>query len=294
MNRILFPTRFRKLSFNSLEPLLVLKNAGLREVILCHVISREDVGFVPFGGYMKEEEEKLRENATIRFQDWQASLSARGIESKIVIRVGEPVPQILQIAEEEKADFMVVGKKEERDYKHPFAGSKTIQIITRSRIPVLVAKFMVCFQANGGEVCERVNDRLFDKPMLVIDWSEPCGRALNFIASLNRVIKRVLIFHDLDTGDCGKHDKVGIQHIAKESSGKLDEFCAALKNTGIEAEPHLGAGNKLDEIIRVSRERQATMIIAGTTRKSRVSELLHGSISHEIAKISELPTLLVP
>ena len=294
IERILFPTKFRKLSLNALESLLVLKDAGLKEVILCHVISREDVGFVPFGGYMKDEEEKLKQEALIKFEDWQKTIAARGVDSRIVIKVGDPVPQILHAAEDEKADMMIVGKERATSTEHPFAGSNTLQIITRSKIPAMVGKFMVCYKVNDGEVCERVNDRIFDSPMLVTDWSEPCERALELVGSLNSVIKKAIIFHDMDLNILKKHDKEEIEIIKKRSSAKLDGFCSVLKKAGIDAESHLGAGELLEEIIRISRERQATMIIIGTSSKSRFSELLHGSISHEIAKVSELPTLLVP
>lgn len=294
IERILFPTKFRELSFDSLDPLLALKDAGLKEIILCHIIARKDVGFVPFGGYMKEEEEKRAEEARIRFEDWRKSISDRGVESKIVIRVGEPVPQIFHVAEDEKADMMVVGKKRETRLEHPFAGSHTLQLIARSRIPALVSKFSVCFKVDGNEVCERINNKIFERPMLVTDWSEPCKRALGFVSSIAPVIKEALIFHDIDSREFKKFDRAELQHIEEQSSVKLNEFCAILKNSGVKAEAHLGAGDILEEIIRISRERQATMIIIGTSGKSRFSELLHGSVSHELAKLSELPTLLVP
>ena len=47
--KILFYTRFREMAFNSLEAVLALKHAGLKEVVLTHVIPREDVAFVPYG-----------------------------------------------------------------------------------------------------------------------------------------------------------------------------------------------------------------------------------------------------
>ena len=88
IEKILFPTKFRHLALNSLEQLYPLKAAGLKEVVLCYIIPRDEVGFVPYGGYLKEEEERLRAEARIRFEDWQQSLSKQGISSKIVIEVG--------------------------------------------------------------------------------------------------------------------------------------------------------------------------------------------------------------
>jgi len=290
IERVLFPTRFRELSFNSLEALLVLKKAGMKEIILCHVISREDVGFVPFGGYLQEEEDKLMAEARIRFEDWQRSISEKGIESKIVIRVGDIVPQILHVAEEEKVDMIVLGKKKE---EHPFAGSKTFEIMTRSRIPALVSKYMVHYMI-GTESHEKINEKIFERPMLVTNWSEPSERALDFMISLDGIINKALIFHDIDVNISKKHDKEELHQIEKQSSEKLDAFCEKLKTAGIDAESHLGAGEVVSEIIRISRDRQATMIIIGTSGKGWLNELIKGSVSHQVAKDSELPTLLVP
>ena len=51
----------------------------------------------------------------------------------------------------------------------------------------------------------------------------------------------------------------------------------------------------LDEIVRISRERNASMIIVGNTSKDRLlSNILDRSLSYQVTKISELPTLLVP
>lgn len=115
IEKILYPTKFREFSLNCLEELLVLKKVGLKEIILCYIIPREEIGFVPFGGFLKEEEEKQREKALLNFENWQRILSERDIKSKIVIKVGNPVVEIIRIAEEEKANLIVVGRKKEPD-----------------------------------------------------------------------------------------------------------------------------------------------------------------------------------
>ena len=292
VERILFPTKFRELSFNSLEQLFALKDSGLKEIILCHVISREDVGFVPYGGYMKEEEERLREEARIRFEDWQKSISEKGINSKIVIRVGEPVPQILHAAEDEQAHLIVVGKKK-KSIEHPFAGSNTLDIVRRSKVPVLVSKFMVSYEIEG-EHHQRMNDRIFERPMLVTDWSEPSLRALNFLKSIQGIVEEALIFHDIDVELVKKKHGEDLDTLKKISTEKLGTFCKELDKEGTACETHLGAGKILDEILRISRDRQASMIILGTSGKGWLSEFIHGSVSHEVVKMSELPSLLVP
>lgn len=293
IEKILFPTKFRELSFNSLEPLFVLKDAGLKEIVLCHIILREDVGFVPFGGYLKEEEEKLTEEARIRFNDWQESLTKKGIDSKVIIKVGEPVHEVLNIAEDEMVDLVVVGQKQRTGLEDFFAGTDTLQIVTRSRIPVLTSKYHVHYEIEG-ERHEKINDNIFELPMLITDWSEPSQRSVEFLTSLKGAVKKVIVFNDIDLKPSDAHEKDKVHALEEKYHRKLTDCCNMLKASGIDAEPHLGAGDIEEEVLRISRERHATMIITGTTGKGRLKELLHGSLSHEITKKSELPTLLVP
>lgn len=293
IKKILFPTKFRAFAFNALESLIVLKKAGLKEIILCHVISREEVGFVPYGGYLKEEEEKMREEARIKLEDWQEFLSGKGIKSRIVIEVGKPISKILDIAEKQKVDLIIVGRKEKIAVEKSFIGSYTTNIISRSNTPVLASKYMVQFELDGATLT-RTNDRLFEMPLLVTDWSYPSQNAIEFLVSLKGVVKKAFIFHSIDVKGSKENDEPELHHLEEECRKNLDESCKKLKHAGIKAESHLSAGDDVQEILRFSRERGATMIIAGTTCKNRLHEMLHKSTSHQVAKLSELPTLLVP
>ena len=150
--KILFPTKFRELDFNSLESLLELKKAGLKEIVLTYVIPREDVAFVPYGGYLKDEEERLREEARIRFEDWQESVSKKGIKTKIRIEVGAPIPKIMSIAEEEKVDMIVAGSGKKTEIEEVCLGSHTLGLIRRATIPILVNKYMQNIETNENEI----------------------------------------------------------------------------------------------------------------------------------------------
>jgi nucleotide-binding universal stress UspA family protein len=281
IEKILFPTKFRELSFNSLETLFMLKEVGLKEVILSRVILRDEVGFVPFGGYLKKEEEKMREEAKIRFEDWQKTLSEQGIRSKVIIEVGDPVPQILQIAEKEKVDLIVIGRN----------GSYTHDLVTRSRFPILVSKYMVEFRWQDA-LLTKVNDKPFETPLFAADWSEQSQRVVDFLISLKNVVKKVYVFHDINLK---KHDTEDFSAVEKETKEKLDAICRQLIDAGIESEPHLGAGGVLDEMLRISRERDASMIVIGNTSKDRfMNDMLQRSLSYQVTKQSELPTVLVP
>lgn len=293
IEKILFPTKFRELAYESLETLFPLKKAGLREIIFCHVISREDVGFVPFGGYLKEEANKLKEEARIRFEDWQKSLSDKGIGSRVIVSVGETVHEILKAAEGEKVDLVVIGRKKRIDGAQSFIGSNAHKIITRCKIPTLVSKYMVQFDWEDATLT-KINKDPFEIPLFAADWSERSGHALDLIASLKDVVRKVLLFYNIGEKTLEKSSDADVSSIKKDISERLENYRAKLQSAGIEAGLHIGAGGMLDEMIRISRERKASMIVIGNTCEDRLlSNILDRSLSYQVTKLSELPTLLV-
>lgn len=293
IKKVLFPTKFRELAFNSLESLLELKEIGLKEVVLTYVIPRDEVAFVPFGGYMKDEEERLREQARIRFEDWQEAISKHGIDSKIVIKVGDPIPKIISIAEEEKVDLIIAGRKKRTALNRLYAGSRTLDLIRRSTSPVLVSKYMVRFEWEG-EMITRVNDHIFKRPLFATDWSKPSEKALKLLTSFKTVSDKIMVTHIIGVKIAKNLDKSELRRIERESKERLDNYCDILKKAGIKAESHLFSGRSTAEILRVSREQKATMIVMGTTGKDRVKSFWLGSVSHRVAETSELPVFLIP
>lgn len=291
--KILFPTKFRELDFNSLESLLELKKAGLKEIVLTFVIPKEDVAFVPYGGYLKDEEERLREEARIRFEDWQESVTKKGIKTKIRIEVGTPIPKIMSIAEEEKVDMIVAGSGKRTEIEEVCLGSHTLGLIRRATIPILVNKYMVRFEREG-ELVTQVNGRIFAKPLLATDWSKPSEKAMEVLMALKGSVEKAMVAHIIEVKIAKGHDKSEVERLEKESEKRLKEYCDTLKKNGINAESHLSSGKSAPEIIRVSRERKASMIIMGTTGKDRFKEFWLGSVSHRVAEEAELPVLLVP
>ncbi len=291
--KILFPTKFRELDFNSLESLLELKKAGLKEVVLTFIIPREDVAFVPYGGYLKDEEERLREEARIRFEDWQESVSEKGIKTKIRIEVGSPIPKIMSIAEEEKVDVIVAGRGKRTEIEEVYLGSHTLGLIRRATIPILVSKYMVRFEREG-ELVTQVNGRIFAKPLLATDWSKPSEKAMEVLMALKGSVEKAMVAHIIEVKIAKGHDKSGLERLEKESEKRLKEYCDTLKKNGIKAESHLSSGKSAHEIVRVAREHKASMIIMGTTGKDRFKEFWLGSVSYRVVEESELPVLLVP
>ena len=79
-----------------------------------------------------------------------------------------------------------------------------------------------------------------------------------------------------------------------ETRRRLETYCRELKAAGLEAEPRQSIGKPVPEVLRLSREYQASMIVLGKTGKDWFQQYFMGGVSHRIAEASELPVLVVP
>jgi nucleotide-binding universal stress UspA family protein len=293
IEKILFHTRFREMAFQSLESLLDLKAAGLKEIILTHIVPTEDVSFVPYGGFLKNEAERLVEAARIRFADWQEMLTQNNIRSKIIVEVGQTNAKILSIAEEENVDWIVTGRKKRTMFEMVYVGSHLLDILRRSDRPVLMDKFCAEYQDKSC-VLTRTNTHIFSRPLLATDWSTPCEHARNHLVSLRPMIERVLIVHVLDERITRGRNGSFMKELESEGRDQLDSWRDWFDKNGIPAETHLTVGRPVSEIINLSRNYQSTLMVLGRTGKDWFEEYWLGGISHRVAEQSELPVLMIP
>ncbi|MDA8156867.1 MAG: universal stress protein [Actinomycetota bacterium] len=284
IKKLLFATRFHDMALNRLKSLFPLAAAGMEEIVLCHIIRREDVGFVPFGGYMKEEELRQRNEALIRFEDWQAAISAAGLRSKSVVEVGEAVPSIISVLHREEAQLMVIGRKKAGRMERALAGSDTMELLRRTPVATLVCGYHEDGQTEG----QQEGWQLFNLPLLATDFSNASEKALSFLAGLKGAVKKTAVVHIIS-------DPARYEELREETADKLEKYSSVLQQTGIQADYHLGAGESpWEAILEKAEEINATMIIAASTRKDRLHEFFLGSVSHRLAEHSSLPVLLVP
>ncbi len=166
---LLYHTRFRELAFNSLKTVVQLKTAGLKKVVLAHVIPREEVAFVPYGGTLKEGLKRMREEARLQFDDWIQTIGDPQLEFRQRIEVGASNAEILNMAKAEKADLIIVGRKKRSAFEKVYVGTHVLDILRRSDVPVLMSKYMVQYEWQG-EALVRTNDQIWKRPLVASDW----------------------------------------------------------------------------------------------------------------------------
>ena len=286
IRKMLFVTDFQALWFDALQSLMDLRKAGLDHIVFLHVIRRDQLAMRRGKGYLKDEELKLKQIGDVRFMDWAANIFEQGMECGAYVVVGQNIPKVVSTAQEEKVDFIVTGAHKRTTIEKLYVDSKTLELLRRTQIPVLVHKYML---PSG-----KVNEKPFEAPLFVTDWSSASERALEYIILLKNAIKRVGVAHVMSKDSMKGKSKTELQKDRKENMKRLEDVSITLEDEGIDVDTHVCIGEVVPQIQTLAREYGSTMIVAGTTRKGAWRARWLGSVSQELAKSSELPTLLVP
>lgn len=291
---LLFHTRFREGAFESLKAVLALRPAGLRRVVLVYIVPREEVAFVPYGGYRKDEEERQRGEARRRFEEWRPTVERAGVECRLHVAEGEVNPKLLEIAGQEAADLVVTGRKARTTFERIYVGTHVLDLLRRCPVPVLMAKHAAPFRTEDGRVETRFNRHMFARPMLATDWSEPSARGLEAIRALAPVVEQALVAHVISRRLTHSAGPEAVAALEAESRRRLDDYCRRLGKADIAGTPLLGRGATAGEIQRLAREHDASLIVLGRTGKDWLQEYWLGGVSHRVAENAERPVMVVP
>jgi nucleotide-binding universal stress UspA family protein len=286
IKRLLYCTKFRDLSLQALKELFVLKKAGLEEIILLHIIPREDVSYVfPFG-YLEEEANRLKEEAELRFEVWGKEIRASGLNYRTIIKVGDPVYDIPAVCEEEKVDLLVLGKKKRGTL---FVGSRTKEILKQAKVPTLVFKYQI-----KEEDLKIENKNIFQRPLLAIDFSPPSLRALEFFYRLKDVFERGMVVYVIPSAKVEGLDKMRMKALEEDASQKLENLLKNYFENTEKVEKLILLGEPQEMVLDLASEKEATLVILGRSEKTFIDRLFLGIVANYVLDRARTPVLIVP
>ena len=139
--KILFPTDFSAYANAVLACLPDLKAAGVGIVVLLSVIRSSDV---PMPETLNREALELwRFRLEEELNVARMALEGKGLRVVTRVEYGNPVEQIMAVAEEERADMIVMGAQGMTAAQELMIGSTTYEVVRRTRFPVLLEKMEV-------------------------------------------------------------------------------------------------------------------------------------------------------
>ncbi len=290
--RILFPTDFSAYSNAVFDCLPELKSAGAQEVILLYVIRESDV---PLPETVNRESlERVRWSAEELLNIAEMALKGKGLRTRTRIEYGSPAARIVEVAQEENVDVIVLGAQGSSLLAEVLLGSVAAEVLRRSRVPVLLLKFEVIRELGRVE-CRRICQGLFRRVLFPTDFSDCVLGAFQLVKNLKSAgTQEVIVLHVQDERFMRHRSPEQLAQFDQEDRERLERIERDLFLYGLPARTILRHGIPFREVMRVVEEENPDLIVMGTHGRGAVQEILLGSTLERVVRVCRHPVLAVP
>ena len=290
--RVLFPTDFSAYANAVLECLPDLKPAGLRQVVLLNVIRESDVPLAdtPVNA---ETLARIKWGVEEGLHLAQHALEGQGIATHARVEYGMPAREIARVADEERADLIVLGAQGQSLAQELLLGSTAFDVLRLSRVPVLVEKFDVVREL-GHTKCRRVCQEMWQRVLHPTDFSDCANAAFNIVKRLKAAgTEQVILLHVQDERTMQHRPTEQIEAFDREDTARLERMKRDLALSGLDAKMILRQGTPFRETLKVADEGESSVIVLGLYGRSALEEVLAGGTFEKIVRQSRRPVLVV-
>lgn len=285
--RFIVATDLSPASFSVVSCLGGLKAYGAEQCLLLQCLSLSDVTSTALSYSTEQIEGRLREQQQI--------LEQQGFMVEARTVVGTSKKEIVRIAIKEDYALIVVGSQGHSLVEEKLLGGVSYGVINQTVKPVLVVPVE---KAPGEEnTCKPVARSGFSAHILfAADFSETGEHAFAYVEQLVADgAGHVTLVHVQDKTKLENHLKSRLEEFNERDRIRLDNMKQALLKKG---DPKIDIevcyGRPFQEIARLILERDVQLVVMGTQGRGFVGEVFLGSVSHNVARHSVAPVLLIP
>jgi nucleotide-binding universal stress UspA family protein len=289
--RVLFPTDFSAYANAVASCLPSFQTAGVKEVILLHVVRASDVPLPE--SYNLQSYKYIRWSAEENLNLLRMALEGQGLRVRIRIEYGSPVAEIIRVANEEQVGMIIIGAHGSTLFQELMIGSTAFEVIRQSTVPVLLEKVEVLHE-KGHIHCRWTCTEMFQRVLHPTDFSPLADEAYQTLQRMLAAgIKEVVLLHVQDERVLKHRTTEQIADFDHQDQVRLKERCGHLSDLGFKTRWILRHGNPAQVTLQVAKEIKAGSLILGSQGKSAIRELLTGSTLDHIVRLTELPVLIV-
>jgi nucleotide-binding universal stress UspA family protein len=272
--KVLLPIDFSEQSLMMLDCVGELRQFGSEEIVLLHV--------TPKDGKVTDEQARVVDDILKR-------LEAQGFRARFASAGGDPVSIIVDVADKESVTLIAMASSGKGRAHEFLLGSTSFGVIRKTAKPVLLNKFEV-IEADGKRSVRRVCEFLFRTALVPIDLSMCTEKMKDTLDHLSRKgLKNVVLLHVIESTKYGVSDDKRFAEV----KARMEELKKDLQSEEFVVSTHVHYGTPLYNILEVSREVEASLIIIGRSGKSFLKGLALGSTSEEVIRRATVPLLVI-
>ncbi len=270
--KILLPTAFTDSCERARSHAVALADANNAELHVLHVqvMHAEPMAFSGMPG-VAEIEDALEKAAHARADEFVAPITRPVI--KAIAREITASPAILDYAEEQGCDLIVMGTHARKGFARLFLGSEAVEVVRRAEVPVLVV---------GPEHADATTYKTI---VVAVDFSAASRKALQQAAALAQASGgRLVVEHVVDTRPLPPYAVDTVAESEREQARVAATALLEEEALGVEAELVISAGAPHQQICQTAHDMNADLIVMGTQGLGALDRLLIGSVTERVLR----------
>lgn len=206
---------------------------------------------------------------------------AEGALIKTVCEEGEPYERIIDLAEAENCDLIIMGRRGRRHLERALIGSVTERVIGYSHIDVLIVP------RNTTIGWQRI--------LIATDGSKyseaAAQRAIDFAKSYGGELRAVSVV-DVPPEFYAEAPNA-LEDMIDRAKGYVNSIKTQGGLVGVRAESFVGEGEPYQIITDLAKKEEANIIIMGSHGRTGLKRLLMGSVAEKVIGHAPCPVLVV-
>ncbi len=259
-----------------------LRHLGVQEIIIGFCIRLHEVR-----GVRANIENILKPDLDCR----REALEKQGYSTKAEILLGDPHIEVNRLAEEKNCSLVVVGSRVLGRAGEIFVGGVAGEILHYCRKPLLVAR--IPDEIKDPKTCPLASP---GRLLFPTDFSENADHAFAVVLKLARESRKsVILIHVQDRSRIERHLKDRLEGFNAADRARMERMKERLAAEGVQdVRIELMYGLPTEELLNRTRQKDLSLIVMASHGRGFFSELFMGSVSHNIARQSPVPVLLIP
>ncbi len=133
----------------------------------------------------------------------------------------------------------------------------------------------------------------FAKIAVALDFSESDSKLLSYAIAQGNTHATYLLIHIVESVSARLLGRESDDYETKEDERRLLAYKKALQEKGYKAEIGLGFDKRAGEIVRITKEHQAAMLVIGAHGHSGLQDFIHGQTINTVRHELKIPVLVV-
>ena len=292
INKILFPTDFSSCSKQALTHAIFFAKKYQAELYILHVITL-------FKGYpynqpndfpgIEEVQNKLSEIADVKMKEViniHGSGALKIVKAEHQQGISE-TPVILDYADANDIDLIVMGTHGRRGLGHLFLGSVAEEVVRLSKCPVFTVR----------ETKEPKQIKAFQKILVPIDFSDHSKEALSYAKEIaNTYGAQLQLFHVIEETIHPAFSLSGkssifelVPGIAEDCRQRMEQMLKETEGPVVNSEIIVKGGHAANDIIKFTKDNLTDLIVIATHGLTGIEHFLLGSVTEKVVRMAQCP-----